>query len=169
MLWQDGTFVYYHSDPNDKRRVGETMGQRQELERKRKKDAILDLIASEALEGRVYTASQFALRFEDALKLGSETTIRRRIKAYACKGWIKFFDNHKDYGLPAPATRQGYICVRDMLFTTDKVRENPDTGQEEYITKTILPTHYKHSGSSTMERVENPNIWLEEEYSSNDE
>jgi RecA-family ATPase len=163
MLWQDGTFVYYHPDPNDKRRVGETMGQRQKLERKRKKDAILELIANEALKGKMYLATPFAQVFEDKMKLGSASTIRRSINTYATKGWIKYCTDYEKYGLPKPPSAQGYLCVQGMQFPVNTDGIDPETGEAKQKLVPIYPTHFRNSKSQALCEVEDPTIWIEKD------
>ena len=116
LRWDQSVFIRFTPDPHTKQYAGKKIGIRHELERKRKKDAILELIANEALKGNVYLATPFADKFEDELKLGSASTIVRRLKNYATKGWIKYRRDAEVYGLQKPPASQGYLCVQGMRF-----------------------------------------------------
>lgn len=119
-----------------------------EAELRRKRDVILQILFEEALQGHVYTSSQFAQAFENKSGLGAERTVRERLSVLATKGYIKYFQNADDYGLRKPArTKFGYMCVEEMdLQTLDDL-------------KRILPTHYKSRADGVPLRVENPEIW----------
>lgn len=111
-------------------------GDRQDPERLRKTDTIIRLIYEQALEGRIYTANQFAEGFENKEGLGSSRTIRERLSVLATKGHVKFFKNADDYGLPPLArSRQGYLCVDGMMLNTGRL---------------IVPTHYKDPQSGEI-------------------
>lgn len=111
-------------------------GDRQDAERLRKTDTIIRLIYEQALEGRIYTANQFAEGFENKEGLGSSRTIRERLSVLATKGHVKFFKNADDYGLPLLArSRQGYLCVDGMMLNTGRL---------------IVPTHYKDPQSGEI-------------------
>ena len=104
--------------------------------RLRKTDTIIRLIYEQALEGRIYTANQFAEGFENKEGLGSSRTIRERLSVLATKGHVKFFKNADDYGLPLLArSRQGYLCVDGMMLNTGRL---------------IVPTHYKDPQSGEI-------------------
>jgi putative DNA primase/helicase len=126
------------------RLVRKTQGERFDAERVRKHDVILQILFEEARLGRVYTASQFAEAFEKA-SLGGNTVIRERLSVLATKGFIKFFRDAKEYGLPPPGrSRFGYLCVEGMELGTAERSVDPDTGE---VTETaplpVRPTHYK--------------------------
>ena len=64
----------------------------------------------------------------------------------ATKGYVKFFKNASDYGLPhAQRSRQGYLCVEDMALG----------GKQP-----VLPTHFKHPQSGDIIPVDDPQIWI---------
>ena len=88
-------------------------GERLDAERRRKRDAILEILFDQAAQGRCYTANQFAESFEGKAGLGGERTIRERISALSTQGYIKFFRNAADYGLSS-------IC---LLYTSDAADE----------------------------------------------
>ena len=91
-------------DRRGERLVRKSLGEKLDAERIRKRDVILQILFEEARQGRVYTASQFAEAFENKAGLGGNATIRERLSVLATKGFVKFFRNHQEYGLP-PAAR----------------------------------------------------------------
>ena len=135
-------------DRSQQRLVRQDYSQKQDAERRRKHDVILQIIFDEAMQGRVYTASQFAEVFENKSGLGGDRTIRNRLSVLASKSYVRYFQNANDYGLPKPSrTKFGYLCVEDMdLQTLDGL-------------KRVLPTHYKCRSDGVPLRVENPEIW----------
>ena len=70
-------------------RVQAAVFARGHAERRRKRDAILQILFEEAGNGRCYTANQFAEAFEGKAGLGGERTIRDRLSALATQGYIK--------------------------------------------------------------------------------
>ena len=123
-------------DPLEQSLACRDQGNRQDAERLRKTDTIIRLIYEQALEGRIYTANQFAEGFENKEGLGSSRTIRERLSVLATKGHVKFFKNADDYGLPLLArSRQGYLCVDGMMLNTGRL---------------IVPTHYKDPQSGEI-------------------
>lgn len=131
-------------DRSSERLVNQDYGERLDAERSRKREVILQLLFDEAMEGRAYTAAQFAEAFEGKAGLSGEKTIRNRISALSTQGYIRFFQDGKDYGLPPhERSRQGYLCVEDMLIHGQRV----------------LPTHYKSRQTGAVLPVENPDIW----------
>ncbi len=127
-------------------------GARQDAERERKHDVILEIIDEQARLGEAFTIKQFAETFEAKAGLGSGRTIMERISVLATKGFIKFFRNVDDYGLkPAERSKYGYMCIKGMELQTMKglVR--------------VLPTHYKDEHTGSFLPVENPDIWINHE------
>lgn len=161
ILWRNGAFIRFIPDPHNKRLVGDKIAVRHELERKRKKNGILETIASEALQGRVYIAATFSQKFEDKLKLGSASTIKRHLTTYAVKGWVKFCTDYKQYGLPKPPNSQGYLCVQGMRLGLNEREFNPETGELERITVPFYPTHFKSDKDGRLCEVEDPTVWVE--------
>ncbi len=112
----------------------------------RKKEAILQIIYTEGLQGRVYTARQFSDNFKNKTGLGSSRSLRDRLNILSAKGHVKFFKNAELYGLPAPQrSRQGYLCVEDMTLG-DGTR--------------IYPTHFKHPKTGDVIPVDDPQKWI---------
>lgn len=143
---KDGQWI--EIDRSKQRIVRQDYSEKQDAERRRKHDVILQIIFDEATQGRVYTASQFAEVFENKSGLGGDRTIRNRLSVLASKSYVRYFQNATDYGLPKAArTKFGYLCVEDMdLQTLDGL-------------KRVLPTHYKCPSDGVPLRVENPEDW----------
>ena len=142
------------------RLVMQDYGERLDAERRRKRDVILELLFDEAAEGRVYTANQFAEAFEGKAGLGANRTINERLAVLATKGYIKFFRNPEDYGLPPLArTRFGYLCVEGMTVPGPE-RIDEETGEIVATGLPVLPTHYKCPQTGAALPVEDPTVWI---------
>ncbi|HSH49713.1 MAG TPA: AAA family ATPase, partial [Halomonas sp.] len=116
-------------DPHSERLVNQDHGARLDAERRRKRDVILQLIFDEAAEGRIYTANQFAEAFEGKAGLGANRTINERLAVLATKGYIKFFRNPEDYGLPLlTRSKFGNLCVEQMTLPGNE-QIDTDTGE----------------------------------------
>ena len=151
---------------SSERLVLKDYGQRLDAERRRKRDVILQILFEEASQGRCYTANQFAESFEGKAGLGGERTIRERTSALATQGYIKFFRNASDYGLPSIGrSKFGYLCVEGMVLNMAQGSPDPETGEIPTSQLEVLPSHYKcpHSGSALP--VENPEVWVYQEIS----
>lgn len=153
---------WVESDRRGERLVRKTQGERFDAERARKHDVILQILFEEARQGRVYTASQFAEAFENQAGLGGNTVIRERLSVLATKGFIKFFRDAKEYGLPPPGrSRFGYLCVEGMELGAAGQSVDPDTGEvTESAPLPVLPTHYKCPQTGVALAVENPAVWV---------
>ena len=146
------------------RLVMQDWGEKLDAERRRKHDVILQLIFDEAAQGRCYTSAQFGEAFESQAGLGGKRTILERIAVLASKGYIKFFRDHKPYGLASIGrSKFGYLCVEDMRLTRLVDDPNPDTGEMKIETLLVLPSHYKCTQSGALLPVENPEIWIYQE------
>ena len=156
---------WHEVDVND-RLVLKEYGERLDAERRRKRDAILQILFEEAAQGRCYTANQLAESFEGKAGLGGERTIRERISALSTQGYIKFFRNSTDYGLPSIGrSKFGYLCVEGMVLNTHTGEPDPDTGELPLRPLRVLPTHYKCPQSGAAMPVENPDVWVYQETS----
>jgi archaellum biogenesis ATPase FlaH len=144
--WQNGSFLQYDTSFNSERVVRDNYNNKLDLERLRRHDIILELIANEAYKGEVYTAASFAKCFEGKLGLGSERSIRERISHLATIGYIKFF---KKAVRSSTRSKYGYLCVRDMEL---KIAEN------QY--RLVKPDYYLSSNNGVTLPVENPDIWV---------
>ncbi|WP_339751861.1 AAA family ATPase [uncultured Marinobacter sp.] len=147
-------------DQHSERLVNQDHGARLDAERRRKRDVILQLIFDEAADGRIYTANQFAESFEGKAGLGANRTINERLAVLATKGYIKFFRNPEDYGLP-PLTRSkfGNLCVEQMTLPS-KEQVDTDTGEITRPHLAVKPTHYKCPQSGAVLPVEDPDVWI---------
>lgn len=148
-------------DAKGERLVHRSLGEKLDAERIRKRDVILQLLYDEALAGRLYTINQFVERFENQAGLGGNKTIRERLGVLTTKGYIKFFRNPANYGLP-PAERSkfGYLCVEGMRLGPAEAIVDPETGEIIEGLKPVLPTHYKSSTNGALLPVEDPNVWV---------
>ena len=82
-----------------------------DAERRRKRDAILQILFEEAGNGRCYTANQFAESFEGKAGLGGERTIRERVSALSTQGYIKYFRNAATTVCPPAAAPSSAISA----------------------------------------------------------
>ena len=156
---EDGQWI--EIDPSSERLVRQDYGEKLDAERIRKRDAILQLLFDEAVNGRVYTATQFSERFENRAGLGGRSTISERISVLTTKGYIKFFRNPEEHGLPELARRrQGYLCVEGMQLGAAEDVVDEVTGEVTQTVHAILPTHYKCRQSGVILEVESPQIWI---------
>ncbi len=136
-------------------------GQRLDAERLRKLDVILQILLDEGFKGNCYTANQFAEAFEGKAGLGGERTIRERLSALATQGYIKYFRNAQDYGLPSIGrSKFGYLCVEGMVINLPQGEPDSDTGEVSTVSLRVLPTHYKCPLSGAAMPVENPEVWV---------
>ena len=145
---------------SSERLVMQEYGQRLDAERRRKCDVILQILFDEAANGRCYTANQFAEAFEGKAGLGGERTIRDRLSALATQGYIKYFRNASDYGLPPARTKFGYLCVEGMVLRSVIGEPDPNTGELPTREVAVLPTHFKCLQSGAALPVENPEVWV---------
>lgn len=155
-------------DPHSDRIVNQDYGAKLDAERQRKRDVIVQMIFDEAAQGRVYTANQFAESFEGQAGLGANRTINERIAVHATKGDIKFFRNPEDYGLPAlTRSKYGYLCVEGMTVPAQETIDT-DTGEIKQPYFAVKPTHYKCPQTGAVLPVENPDVWVYQEETTND-
>ncbi|MEO5335119.1 MAG: AAA family ATPase, partial [Magnetococcus sp. YQC-5] len=139
-------------DHMEERLVRQSIGEKLDAERRRKHDVILQLVYDEALQGRAYTPSQFSEHFENKAGLGGSDTITKRINVLATNGYLKFFRNPQDYGLPsALRSKFGYLCVEGMLLGSENADGKP---------LPVLPTHFKDLQSGAVLPVEKPEVWI---------
>jgi len=147
-------------DPNSERLVRKEGGAKLDAERARKHDVILGILLDEALQGRLYSALQFAETFENKGGLGGKDTIRDRISVLATKGYIKFVRDGAPFGLPSSRSKFGYLCAEGMTFSTGGESVDPDTGEITQTVIEVLPTHYKSPQTGATLPVENTSVWV---------
>ena len=93
--------------------------------------------------------------------LGGERTIRERLSVLSTQGYIKYFRNGKDYGLPSCGrSKFGYLCVEGMVLNMPGDTPDPLTGELPIRAIAVLPTHYKCPQSGAAMPVENPDVWV---------
>jgi len=147
-------------DRTGQRLVRKDIGGKLDAERSRRHDVILQIIANEAREGKVFTGSAFAAQFENTHGLGGDDTIARRINVLANKGYIKFLRDAPQLGIPVSKSTKGYLLVQDMLFGTDGETVDPETGEITRTLVPLLPTHFQSETNNAVLPVENPEIWV---------
>ncbi|WP_170985024.1 AAA family ATPase [Roseomonas sp. AR75] len=147
-------------DRRGERLVRTDIGRKLDAERTRRHDVILQILATEAREGKVYTSGAFAAHFENTHGLGGDDTISRRINVLANKGYIKFLRAAPELGIPASKSSKGYLVVQDMLFGTDDEAVDPETGEITRALVPLLPTHFQSETNSAVLPVENPEVWV---------
>ena len=152
-------------NPMNERLVRQDIGAKHDAERDRKGDVILNLIAEQGMQGKMYTLMQFASKFENKGSLGGETSIRNRIHVLATKGHVKFVrgEEAERLGLPQGATKYGYLCVKDMVLQTDAEHVNSETGEVEPAVVKVVPTHFMCPQTGAVLPVENPDVWVDQE------
>ena len=67
------------------------------------------MIAEQAVQGRMFTLTQFGAKFENKGSLGGQTSIRERLHVLATKGHVKFVRRRSGHS-PWPQT--GSLEVR---------------------------------------------------------
>ncbi len=147
-------------DRTGERLVRKDIGGKLDAERSRRHDVILQIIANEAREGKVFTGSAFAAQFENTHGLGGDDTIARRINVLANKGYIKFMRDAPELGIPVSKSTKGYLLVQDMLFGTERETVDPETGEVARLLVPLLPTHFQSETNNAVLPVENPEIWV---------
>ncbi|MBT7445030.1 MAG: AAA family ATPase, partial [Methylococcales bacterium] len=146
-------------DPDQDRIVNQEWGEKLDAERRRKGGVILQLIHDEALKGNLYTANQFAEKFEGKAGLSGKDSIRDRISVYGTKGYIKYIQNTEDYNYIKSRSPHGYMCVEDMVFALK--RDVNATGKpQDSIQIKAVPSHFKCPQTGAILQVENPDIWF---------
>jgi hypothetical protein len=146
-------------DPQHHRLVRAEVGAKQDAERLRKHDVILDTLFEEAANGRLYTSTQFAEAFENKAGLGSRHTIRSRLSVLSTKGNVKFLRDGTPFGCEVVKSRHGYLCVEGMRFGQDE-NLDPETGEVLEPGQPVLPSHYKCASTGATLEVENPSTWV---------
>lgn len=120
-----------------------------DAERDRRGQLILDILKGEAAKGRAYTMGAFCEAFDGCNGLGSNSSIRDRLKVLVRKGYIKFFKNTEKYGFEKCTSKYGLMCFQDMQII--------DQNGEIHL---ILPTHYRHHELDKVLPSKNPHIWV---------
>lgn len=127
-------------------------GKKLNAERDRKCDAILSLIASQALKGNIYTMHQFSEVFENKMCLGCTDTIKKRILVLASKGYIRFSRDWSEFGLENVPSKYGLMCIKNMKRRTD-----------DGSLKEVAATHFKCQKTGTVLEVTQDIVWPQDE------
>ena len=131
------------------RLVNQKLGKKQDAERNRRYQDVLNVIKRKALDGKAYTMHQFCDVFENEDDLGSKKLIHSTLKTLIAKGYVKFFQNGEDYGLTStPGSKFGYLCTENMLLKNDAGKK-----------ALVYPTHFRCSSSKILPVVD-PKIWV---------
>ena len=149
-------------NPMNERLVRQEVGAKHDAERVRKGDAIVEMIAEQAAQGKMYTMTLFAEAFENKAGLGGKTVIRDRLNVLATKGHLKFvrLEAAKTLDLAADRSKYGYLCVEDMTLKTGDETIHPETGEVTERAIPVRPSHYKCPQTGAVLPVENPDIWV---------
>ncbi|WP_245823309.1 AAA family ATPase [Antarctobacter heliothermus] len=152
-------------NPMNERLVRQEVGAKHDAERDRKGGVIVNMIAQQADQGKMFTPSQFAAKFENRGSLGGQTGIRQRIHVLATKGHVKFVrgDPAGDLGLKRDRSKFGYLCVRDMHLRTDTEVIDEETGEVSPAFARVLPTDFMCPQTGVLLPVENPEIWVDQD------
>ena len=152
-------------DRNHERLVRQDVGAKHDAERERKGDVIVHMIAEQAEQGRMFTLSQFAAKFENRGSLGGQTSIRERLHVLATKGHVKFVrgEQARDLGLKRDRSKFGYLCVRDMQLRTSGEVMDEETGEVFPAFARVLPTDFMCSQTGALLPVENPEVWVDQD------
>jgi len=100
---------------------------------------LVELVQSEAVEGRIYTINSFAEEFAKQEDFPSMRTIARKLDKLAELQSIKFFNNPQDYGIAENPKELMYLWIPGMIVTV-----------EEDIQLKIKATHYKCPIKNTL-------------------
>ena len=147
-------------DRQGERVVRKDGGAKLDAERNRKSDVILQLLLDEAVAGRLFTAKQFAEKFENKAGLGGNSTIRERINVLCTKGYIKLLRDGTPFGLPRSTSILGYLVVEGMQFGPGVETIDHETGEITTSVVSVLPTHFKAETTGAVIEVENPLVWV---------
>jgi hypothetical protein len=152
-------------NPMNERLVRQEVGAKHDAERDRKGDVIIHLISEQAAQGKMFTLSQFAARFENQGSLGGQTSIRERLHVLATKGHVKFVrgDQIKALGLKRDRSKFGYLCVKNMQLRTDEDCVDDETGEVLPMFIRVLPSDFMCPQSGALLPVENPEVWVDQD------
>jgi len=152
-------------NPMNERLVRAEVGAKQDAERDRKGGVIVQLISEQAEQGKMFTLSQFAAKFENKGSLGGQTSIRDRLHVLATKGHVKFVrgDSVSELGLKQGRSKFGYLCVRDMRLRIDQEVVDDETGEVSPVFIRVLPSDYMCPQTGALLPVENPEVWVDQD------
>lgn len=137
--------------------VKKEYGKKLNAERDRKNDAILNLINSQALVGKIYTMHQFSEVFENKMGLGCTDTIKKRILVLASKGYIRFSRDWLEFGLENVPSKYGLMCIKNMK------RKMADGSLKE-----VTATHFKCQKTGAVLEVSEDLFWPQDKEENDD-
>ena len=135
-------------DREDERIANQKQGKKQDAERDRKHEAILQLLYDEARQGQLYTSHQFAEKFEIKKGLSGKDAILKRLSVLATEGDVKFIKDPSAYGFAKSTSKFGYLCVQDMELV-----------DAEGVKHQVFPSHYKCANNGAILPIESPPYW----------
>jgi len=149
-------------NPMNERLVRVDLGAKHDAERDRKGEVIVTILMNEAMQGKMYTMTQFAEGFENKASLSGASGIRARLNVLTTKGVVKFVkaDAATEIGLPPDNSKYGYLCVEHMILASGVETVDADTGEVLPEAIQILPSHYKCAQTGAVLPVENPAVWV---------
>ena len=147
---------------SNERTVRKDYGQKMDKERERIWGVILKLIRDQAREGQLHTPIQFSKTFAGYEGLGGRDAIYNHINDLCTMGYIKFTKQEKEF----ERSKYGAMCVENMEYPLEKPIVDEETG-ERVTMRRILPTHFTDVGNGELYPVENPEIWVYRESSTN--
>ena len=141
-------YRWIEQDIHSQRVANEKQGKKQDAERDRKTDVILELLHAQAREqSRLFTINSFAEFFAGQYGLGSKKTIEDNANTLARQGYIRFIKGLPEYGHPETRSRYGYMVAEGMILRHEG-RNIP-----------VLPTHFKSQNFDAAMPVEDPHHW----------
>lgn len=151
-------------NPLNERLVRKDVGAKHDAERDRKGDVIVNLIAEQGMQGKMYTPTQFAAKFENRASLGGKTGILDRLQVLATNGHVKYVrgDGARTLGLKVAGVKYGYLCVKDMVLRSDAEGVDAETGEVGPVLLKVRPTDFMCPQTGVMLPVENPDVWVDQ-------
>lgn len=123
------------------------------------------MIAEQAAQGRMFTPTQFAAKFENRGNPGGKTAIRDRLHVLATKGYVKCVRGEaaKALDLASGRIKHGYLCVEGMHLATGEEVVDPETGELTAGALRVLPTHFMCPQTGALLPVENAGVWVDQD------
>ena len=136
-------------EDSEKRLANKKQGRKQDAERDRKTDTIIELLENQAKEnGTLFTIGGFAKLYEGKYGLDSSASIERLVKGIAAKGFLKFRKDTSEFGLRSAKSKLGFMVTENM-----RLRHGDEFS-------TVLPSHYLDVPDGALMEVENPQVWV---------
>lgn len=137
-------------EDSEQRIANKKQGRKQDAERDRKTDTIIELLENQAKQkGTLFTVGGFAKLYEGQYGLDSSASIERLIKGIAAKGFIKFRKDTSEFGLRSAKSKLGFMVTENMKLLC-----------EDEKVSTVLPSHYLDVPDGALMEVENPEVWV---------